>query len=251
MIERGKFSDEDLTAYLDGECEPALARDIEAAIAADQAVGNQLARLQLDREKLEDAFDRILAAAPDGPSELGEERGSRSASTTATMLRYAATALLCLGLGFSVARWFENGQPGHWHQYVAAYQALYANKTLAHIRQSDPNANQELDRVTAAIGIEIDLTDVTQVELLDYKRAQILAYEGQPLIQLAFLSKLGIPVALCIMRSVGPQYDGIAFERMEGMQAAAWSKGGFDFLLIGGADKGLIMQTAEQFYAGI
>lgn len=246
-----EFSDEELTAYLDGECDSTLARNIETSVASDPQVGSQLARLQLDRENLAHAFDQILDTAPEHtPAEYVE--GSRQSGFGMKAFgRTAAIMLVCLGAGFGAAQLIRESHANHWHNYVAAYQALYANKTLAHISQSEPAAAEELKRVSAAIGTTIDLTDVNQINLLEYKRAQILAYKGQPLIQLAFLSKLGLPVALCIMQSKRPAETDISVAPMEGMQAAYWSKGGYDFLLIGGADEKLIEQTALQFAAKI
>lgn len=87
------------------------------------------------------------------------------------------------------------------------------------------------------------------VEQLDYKRAQILSFEGRPLIQLAFLSKVGAPVALCILQSYDGQESSPGFSEMRGMSSASWSKDGYEYLLIGGNDNSLIKQVAERYSA--
>ena len=46
----------------------------------------------------------------------------------------------------------------------------------------------ELDRVAAAIGKAMTVDDLTLFSGVDYRRAQILSFEGRPLIQLAFLT---------------------------------------------------------------
>ena len=98
--------------------------------------------------------------------------------------------------------------------------------------------------MAGAIGKSIDLSTLKQIEGLDYKRVQILGFDGQPLAQLTFLSKVGAPVALCIIRKQGDGNTDIHLAELQGMSAASWSRDGYDYLLIGGSDAALIAATA-------
>ena len=67
------FSDEDLTAFLDGEADDALAREIEAALEADQDLAARLEGLTVPIAALQRAFATQLSAAPampDVPSQV-------------------------------------------------------------------------------------------------------------------------------------------------------------------------------------
>jgi len=142
-----------------------------------------------------------------------------------------------------------------WKDYVAAYQALYTNATLAKVEQSDIAKQQELTRVGAAIGKDMMISQLQVAAEIDYKRAQVLGFEGRALVQLAFLSSTGEPLALCIIRSdearestkAGSSLAAVQQMEMEGMSSAAWSGGGYEFLLIGGKDAMLMEKLAQRF----
>lgn len=162
-------------------------------------------------------------------------------------LRAGALAA-ALVLGIAIGSHSQNPPEQEWAQYVAAYQALYATSTLSHI-QPDPAAQQaELNRVGAAIGKSFALEDLTLFSDVDYSRSQILSFRGRPLIQMAFLTSTGDPVALCILRADGTPPSGPPrIVEMEGLSTALWSQNGYDYILIGGQDPALIARMSATF----
>jgi hypothetical protein len=90
-----------------------------------------------------------------------------------------------------------------------------------------------------------------RVAEFEYKRSQILGFEGRPLMQVAYLSRVGSPVVLCIMRSDATAALGVKTDVMQGMAAATWRKGNYEYLLIGGHDKALIERAANTFAAAL
>ena len=115
------------------------------------------------------------------------------------------------------------------------------------MNQGQTRQQDELNRVSAAIGKTIDVSALNVSPELDYKRAQILGFKGQALVQLAFLTSTGHPVALCIIRSDREAPGKIVSETMEGMSSAYWSQGGYEYLLIGGKDQSMVSRLAEKF----
>ena len=172
---------------------------------------------------------------------------------------------LALGLGALLAR---DGAPdadggslmageAGWREYVAAYQALYTNATLASVEEDEAARRSELARVGAAIGLDLPLEALDASPAVTFKRAQLLGFEGRPLAQLAFLGGTGDPIALCIIRSggngageAGGAASPVEVATMEGLSTASWSRGGFEYLLIGGTDEALIAGLAEGFASG-
>jgi hypothetical protein len=248
MSGQDTFTDEDLTAYLDAEADPERARVIDEALAKDKVLQARLDRLSIPVGDLKTAFDKLTMAAPSYPSVL--ESYSPPERSFAGLLRpMAATAVLCLAAGWFAAGFYVRDKAGSWQQSVAAYHALYVNSTLSDVNQTPGAAAIELARVSTALGKPIALDAVTASGKLDYKRAQILGFEGRPLIQLAFMSKTGVPVALCIIRDGGLENIGIKTGTLAGMSTASWSKGDYDYLLIGGTDSLIIGETAAIFSA--
>lgn len=247
MSEGNTFSDEELTAYLDGETDHAPTAAIARALERDRDLAERLERLSVNTAGIATAFDRLLPEAPEAllPDEPPQPAASRSYATNVRTL--VASGLLCLVIGWSASYLVSQPEEETWMDFVAAYQALYSTETLAHIEQSPDAASAELQRVSGALGKELDLDDVKQDDLFDYKRAQILGYQGNTLIQLAFLSESGVPFALCIIRSEKQQRSDVRVATMEGLSSAYWSKDGYEYLLIGGNDAAVIERAAAKY----
>ncbi len=244
MSEKPTFSDEQLTAYLDGETDHIPADEISRALDRDAALRARLDRLSVETDDIADAFGRLLESAPPAPEVSLPEAAADQSSRWPSLHAIAAVAVLCLTVGWGAGYVTPRSDLTSWHDFVAAYQALYVNSTLAQVEQEDDAAASQLEHVAGAIGKPIDLSTLKQIEGLDYKRAQILGFEGQPLAQLTFLSEVGAPVALCIIRKQGEGDAEVELAELHGMSAASWSRDGYDYLLIGGSDAALIAATA-------
>lgn len=243
------FTDEQLTAYLDGEFDFVSEQEVTAALESDPHLKARLDTLAMDTDRVAAAFDELLARAPSAPELSGMEPAAPVWLRSAVLRCVAATAVVCLVVGWGAGFMSSQRELDTWRDFVAAYQALYINRTLVHIDQAEDDAQAELGRVADAIGRELKLTALSRVEQLDYKRAQILGFEGRPLAQITFLSKIGAPIALCIIRSARADTAPVETSTMQGMASAHWSKGGYEFLLIGGADTALIKSAADAFAA--
>ena len=249
MTENSKYSDDHLTAYLDGELDPALMEEIRLAIQDDRDVDARLNQLRIDREQLASAMDQLLTIAPampDLPIDLKADTESRMDSLFSNARAMAAGIALLIAGG--IGGFLLNQQPANgWKDYVAAYHMLYVNSTLTSIETNPAIQVSELGRVSAAIAKPIALENVTGVTGLDYKRAQVLGFKGKPLAQMTFLSKMGEPIALCIIRTDAGKFSTPAISELEGMAAASWAKDGYAYLLIGGKDQNLIEEAAQKF----
>lgn len=251
MNKQRDYTDEELTAFLDGEAQGALSGDIKAALKRDRTLQERLKALDVDKRAVKSAFDGLLAGAPDVPEAIETEIASDGRRSGRWPAAVAATALLCLCAGWLAATKLQGPAQASWQDFAAKYHALYVNSTLSHIRQAPDAAKAELDRVGEALGKRFAYEALSATQRLDYRRAQILGFEGRPLVQLAFLSTVGAPVALCVIRSTGTSARDVRVSTMEGMSAAEWSKDGYDFLLIGGRDRALIDQAARHLKASL
>lgn len=243
------YTDEQLTAYLDNELDPQLSEEIRQAAQEHTDLEQRIEEFEIQKSKLVHSMDQLLTLAPampDLPVDLKAETKSKAASWGQGFRALAAgSAMLVIG---GIGGFVLNQQPEDgWRDYVAAYHLLYVNSTLSNLQPVEDVQNRELSLVSDAISKPIALDSLTRVASLDYKRAQILGFSGRPLAQMTFLSKMGEPIALCIIRSNGDEKTDPEFSRLEGMVSATWKRAGYEYLLIGGNDQNLIREAAQEF----
>lgn len=234
MIDHVEFTDEQLTAYLDGEAEAGLRTLIDSALESDPHLGDRLAGLDIPVTAIAQAYNALLHQAPPmpdlSPQPLPTVRNGfgiwGAVGVFGTGIAAGLAMAVFTGFGTPAPK-----QPG-WKAVVASYQSLYSPETLA-VKDIDATQAQiQLTKVSQAIGF--DLTQLPEIEGLTFKRAQVLGFNGKPLIQLAFARADGTPVALCIISAKTNDSKPINSEKLFGMASASWNIDGLAYLLIGG-----------------
>jgi len=234
------FTDEELTAYLDGEADTGLRSRVELALTSDAALAQRLQALDLPMAALRNAFSSEALGAPHMPAELIPAR-----SESRAQLRLAAGLALAFGLGVLSTYMLQPGPqpqtaPG-WKAVVASYQALYVTGTVVNAAQPPEAAAEVLAGFGSGHGI--DLSPAQSVPGLEFKRVQLLGFKGKPLLQMAYLGPDGVPVAFCITRSSGEDKP-MQSEVLGGMATASWVRDGVGYLVIGGQDQGFVDAVA-------
>lgn len=236
----GWRDDARLAAYIDGELAPADVERVEADLADDPALRQRLEELRIPERELARGLNSLLAQAPSarpGSYAAPQPKRQRRALANAAV---ATGLLFALGLGGVGGFWLSQPKPGEWTDYVAAYQALYVPATLKAV----PSQPDRL--LLAQLGEElgIPLEPAIRSQKLIFKRAQMLGFEGKPLVQLAYSNRDGTPVALCITSLDMAVSHAPLMDEKEGMAAVTWIKNGLGFLLIGAADPKELMDEA-------
>lgn len=243
MMARSTFSDEQLIAYLDGETDHAPVSDIDTALLSDRALARRLDTLRFDKSRLAAGFQAALNPAKKPPLVL------QAANQNRWIKHAIAASLVGLVIGFGAGRFGASSAADGWKDYVAAYHYLYTTSTIDTVDNPPAVQQAELDRVGIAIGKQLSAGTLRDLPGVAYKRAQILGFKGQPLLQLTFLTGTGDPIALCILKAGNDKEAPVQLTRLEGMSAASWQADGYDYLLIGGQDNALLEQVATQFKA--
>ena len=246
MTEQYDFTDEQLVAFLDGEFDHTPADDIKAALAHSEELNARLKLLTLNKSAMSDAFDALGQTTPSYEDIMGAET-TKPANDNTGFVKIAAVAIVAAGIGIFASPIIQQDKFEDWHEYVAAYQALYATDTLAHVNNTEAATEDELQRVASKLEKEISIADLQISDALEYKRGQVLNYKGRPLLQFAFLSREGAPVALCVMRSLTQKQESVSTGEIENMQSAHWSNGNFDYILIGALSEKEIESYATEF----
>jgi len=238
------ITDEDLTVYLDGEAAPELAQRITHALRGDGEIEHRLEALRIPLDELRSAMDSLTGQAPAMPP-LPSSKGQSRRSGGVIAAGVVVGILLGGVIGYSVPGRVDND----WKAYVAAYQALYVNKTLSDVHISSLQAAAMLGDLSSVLGL--DLGSVSNDPVLNFKRAQLLGYNNNPLVQIAYLSPSGEPIALCITLIESRAAEALTVGTMQGMASASWTKDGYGFLVIGGSDETIIRASALRFKAAL
>lgn len=239
------FSDGELLAFLDGTLSEERSADVITALSGDPALELRLMALDDVAPMVRDTFeavceDRVAQVVLPSPD-----------ATTATarpwrpMLMAASLAAGIAVLGTLAALGPRDAEAG-WMDQVAAYQALYSRETIAGVGSPQADLIDQLARAEEALNIVLPKQELLQIAGLELRRAQMLAFEGQPLVQIVFADSAGQPIALCIlMTGDAPPEGTLDLAQLHGLQSAAFSDDGFGFIVIGPTDAAAISTYAD------
>lgn len=249
MNQPTRFTDEQLTAYLDGEAADDLRRAIDAELETDGDLADQLKALDIDTGAIAAAFDDLLTQAPAVPDLTPT---AQAANTNAKPSLIGKFALFSTGIAAGIAMMVMVGTPTPeppkapgWKAVVATYQSLYTAESFKNAAANAGNLPGQLAVASAAIGA--DISQLPVVQGLDFKRAQVLNFRGKPLVQLVFVRPNGTPVALCIIVAKSKDAKPMAAENIQGLSSASWNIDGLAYLLIGGDIAAKTQQEAQTF----
>ncbi len=241
------YDEAQLRAYLAGEFSPQAAQALEAQLEQDRDLEDRLFALDMDSAA---PLREVMSEIPQDPritslaGALPEVQEQIGRSGVMSWARVAAAVVVAFGLG---AMLFGNRgatAPSSWQEQVAIYQALYVSETVAPLEFSAEEIAAQVAKSSAILGADLPINVVSSLEGLTLKRAQVLGFEGAPLIQLAYVSPEGTPVALCAVRLDGSTDKATTFETLAGLEAAHWSRDGYGFMLVGDLSKEQIEDLA-------
>ncbi|PDS76834.1 Fis family transcriptional regulator [Rhizobium sp. L43] len=251
-------SDEDLTAFIDGELTAEEAARIEAMVNEDESTAERLEVLARASLPFKQAFAPLLSEAPREKLEtmlaaIPTQPSARPASTPAfasrrRFLGALAASLVAgiaidravIGIGRGLSAKDENSE---WRAVVADYISLYTPETLAGPAPSREDQAAQLAGLDEKLGLSLS-PEAVSLPGIDFKRALLLQYDGKPLAQIAYLDPETGPMALCIVKSdKGPKAPDL--ESRKGMNVVYWSNATHAFMLIGRIPVDRVQELAE------
>jgi anti-sigma factor RsiW len=234
----GDDDDSQLVAFIDGRLDERARSAIESRLANEADLRERLARLQDGGRPFASAFQALLDAAPierlkaslsalDEDERAGTPLRRRSAFRASRLGVAAAVLLFCVGIfvGRYAPLWPAQEE---WRDAVAEYMSLYTPDTFASDAASQGN---ELAALSRKIGLVLTPEGVA-LSGLQFKAAQIFAYNNAPLGQLGYIDPATGPVLFCIIRDSEPD-AAIKAENRDGFAVASWARGGRGYMLIG------------------
>ncbi|WP_057465147.1 hypothetical protein [Pseudovibrio sp. POLY-S9] len=250
------YTDEHLRSYLAGSLDPETAQQIEADLESDPILEQRLLAL----EGLLPVVQQGFAEIPDADHLKQLENKIFAQPTPAndhavapTFVRTwgtrAATLVIGLAIGTGFMYWADDATD--WRQEVASYQALYVKETIASLNRSEDELKQELAEASTAVGQQLNLSDLNDLEGLKLLRTQVLGHEGAPLIQIVFADPNGAPVAFCILKDTDAAGTIMQSTNLKGMASADWTGNGYRYIIIGGQNQSRIDTVAEQIHSRV
>lgn len=232
------FTDEQLLSVLDGTAHPDLVDAVTQAMEADPALEDRMMALDPLADVIRDAVRPVSA-------NVEPETFVPIAAPPRTAWWPAGLAAAIGGAAVYVTMTLVAADPAKdWMVEVAAYQALYSPQTISEISTTPTQLAQQFDRAGAAIGRPLPAEALSSLSGLSLIRTQILEFEGEAIAQIVFADSSGRPIAFCITQTGAADTRSIEFAERRGMESAAFARGGFEFLLIGGQDAAQIERSA-------
>ncbi|WP_017959065.1 anti-sigma factor family protein [Rhizobium leguminosarum] len=240
-------SDEDLTAFIDGELTAEEAARIEAMVKEDESVAERLELLARASLPFKQAFAPLLAEAPREKLQamlaaIPAQQSARSAASTpafANRRRFLGALAASLVAGIAIdravigigARFSAKDENSEWRAVVADYISLYTAETYAGPAPGREDQAAQLAGLDEKLGLSLS-PEAVSLPGIDFKRALLLQYDGKALAQIAYLDPETGPMALCIVKSdAGPKAPDL--EIRKGMNVVYWSNATHAFMLIG------------------
>lgn len=240
-------SDELLVAYLDGELDAQQRQRVAEQIRQDPVIAARLDVLQRADLPFKAAFDSLLDQAPSERLQAMLKTLPPTATPAMSRRGFLAVAASFAVAGVIADRLFLNlhhAEPGQgWRASVAEYMALYTPQTLENLSIDPASHIAQLNAVGKQLGLPLTPGDVS-LPGAEFRRAQILDYDGVLIGQLTYLDPRHGPLALCITASRNGTVA-MATEQRRGMNVVYWSSSSHGFMLIGRNSFEALRQMAQ------
>jgi anti-sigma factor RsiW len=241
-------SDEQLVAYLDDQLDAEQRARIDAAIAEDSMLNLRLQWLARSNLPFKDAFNELARQAPvDRLQSMLDTLPSPERPALSRRWFLAAAAGLVVS-GVLADRlflgWQMSQQKNNWRSLVAEYMSLYVPQTLDHLPSDEAAQRVQLRTIDARLGLNLLPAQLT-LPRPEFKRAQILEYDGVAIAQITYLDPIHGPMALCVTRSNSGQRD-FAQERRHEMNIVYWADREHAWMLIGHNPMAELQDMAKQ-----
>ena len=232
--------DAELVALIDNELDEDAKNLLLARLSQDEALRQRYDALRKAGAPISASLDALLERAP-----LPRLRAALAGQSAprASSGQFAGIAFRELAAGFVIgllaagaAAWVAlslapRGERDDWRQAVVQYMKLYTNETFAFPSPDASLEAQQLGFVGSRVGADLTPEGVA-LPGAQFKVAFILAYDGSPLGEIAYVDEAGAPVLFCVIangRADAPSHS----ERRGGLSLSSWSHGGRGYLVIG------------------
>jgi len=228
-------SDEQLVAYLDDQLDTEQRNRIDTAIAEDSLLNLRLQWLARSSLPFKDAYDQVGRQAPTErlQSMLESLPSPERPAMDRRWFLAAAAGLVVSGVVADrlFIDWQWGRQQNNWRTLIADYMALHVPQTLDNLPADEAAQRAQLRTIDARLGLTLAPARLA-LPHAQFKRAQILEYDGMPIAQMIWLDPSHGPLALCVTRSSSGSRP-FALERRRELNIVYWADLEHAWMLIG------------------
>lgn len=150
---------------------------------------------------------------------------------------YGAATGLQPNAGNSTA--LAQSEAPEWVRLVADYHRLYVRETIT--ASAGESADAVSLRVSKSLQANFNVPSLSQ-QGMEFRRAQWLAIDDQPLLQLAYLPESGKPLALCVLKRSTAQDIAAEYGETGGMRYVHWQTGEHAVVIVGTVSQEMLQE---------
>lgn len=231
---------------------PDLIRTIEQQIAAQAAKARpETAQIGRDSDRASPRTGWLTGLTARMDQWMSATIG-RAGFIPGTALGAAAALLVVLGVSTMAPQLVRTGggdlfqmadASAAFIENVAAYQSFYTKDTIAAAPLSPQQALESLSFANERLGRSFAVTD-SNLSGFEFRRAQILSFEGRPVGQFVMAATDGEPLALCVM-ATDLADSAVTQETRHGLTITSWRRQGFIYVTAGRFDGESMLKFAR------
>ena len=249
-----------LVAYVDGELDAAMAREVERWLETSPAARNTVAKLRASAALVRAAFaDAVHEPPPAGLVELLQTAAKRPRPARRYALPLAASIALAIGLGIgalagmlgtrqlAAPRTEAAAEMDRLLDNVAEYHRVYAREQRHMVEVSAAETPHLEDWLGRRMKGQLTIPDLTSQGLV-FQGGRLLAFDGKPMAELIYKPADGLPVGLCIAFAV-PGMKGAGTVQFGDLTVFHWVDNGYVYSVVGWANDRQIHAIADSVRA--
>ena len=250
-----KIDSEKLSAFLDGELTDAETHAVEAALAKDPALQQELEGLMAANQLATEAFETELSQ-PSSPAVVAAIRGHESVVPANSPFiptgwsQFAAAIFVALCVGVGAGYLLRSPAPTEvasargWLDDIADYHGVYAQQTR-HLVEFGAEESDHIETwLTNSVGVNVRIPDL-QASGLTFEGGRLVVASGRPVAQLIYTDDTGQVVALCLLRYVTPNPD-FTEQTVGGFDMVTWGANGAYYVVVGDEGRPDLLDIAKE-----
>ncbi|WP_310631916.1 anti-sigma factor [Paraburkholderia sp.] len=135
-----------------------------------------------------------------------------------------------------------------WVAAAVNYQRLYTRDTVSTDMPNMAVAARVIEQIHSDDGVPLRVPDLRAAGLT-FKRIQRLRFNNKPLVQIVYLPKTGLPVALCVMKDDKPD-SAMTRQHVDSLNVLTWRRARLSYALIAALDDNELAAIGKQIVDG-
>ncbi|WP_321893942.1 anti-sigma factor family protein [Paraburkholderia tropica] len=135
-----------------------------------------------------------------------------------------------------------------WVAAAVNYQRLYTRDTVSSDMPDMTVAARVIEQIHSDDGVPLRVPDLRAAGLT-FKRIQRLRFNTKPLVQIVYLPKTGLPVALCVMKDDRPD-TAMKRQHVDSLNVLTWRRANLSYALIAALDDNALSAIGKQIAEG-